>query len=144
MVALVGESGGGKSTVAALLERFYDVGGGGVFVDGVDVRRLDPKWLRGRALGYINQEPVLFAASVRENIRYGRPDATDQEVTHLKNIILFFVAVHATATYCMFDTHTITGYFPFSRSTKRPSPPTPTASSPPSPRDTTPSWASAA
>ncbi len=79
---MVGESGGGKSTVASLLERFYDAtdGGGGVYLDGIDVRELDPRWLRGRALGYIDQDPVLFATSVRENIRYGRPDASDEDV----------------------------------------------------------------
>lgn len=73
VVALVGSSGGGKSTVAALLERFYDVDGGSVTIDGQDVRSLDPTWLRGRAIGYINQEPILFATSILENIRYGRP-----------------------------------------------------------------------
>lgn len=80
MVALVGSSGGGKSTVASLLERFYDCNEGVITVDGVDIRKLNPKWLRGRAIGYINQEPVLFATSVMENIRYGRPSATDFEV----------------------------------------------------------------
>eukprot|EP00095_Tigriopus_kingsejongensis_P004287 maker-scaffold722_size106786-snap-gene-0.22 protein:Tk04287 transcript:maker-scaffold722_size106786-snap-gene-0.22-mRNA-1 annotation:"atp-binding cassette sub-family b member mitochondrial" len=80
MVALVGASGGGKSTVAALLERFYECSSGMITVDGVDVRELDPKWLRGRAIGYINQEPILFATSVMENIRYGRPSAQDHEV----------------------------------------------------------------
>lgn len=79
VVALVGSSGGGKSTVAALLERFYDVDGGSVTIDGRDIRSLDPTWLRGRAIGYINQEPILFATSIMENIRYGRPGATDQE-----------------------------------------------------------------
>lgn len=80
MVALVGLSGGGKSTLAVLLERFYDVTEGKITIDGIDLRDLDPTWLRGRAIGFINQEPVLFATSVMENIRYGRPDATDQEV----------------------------------------------------------------
>ncbi|XP_064600276.1 mitochondrial potassium channel ATP-binding subunit-like isoform X2 [Liolophura sinensis] len=80
VVALVGLSGGGKSTVAALLERFYDIDHGEITVDGKDIRTLDPTWLRGKAIGFINQEPVLFATSVMENIRYGRPDATDQEV----------------------------------------------------------------
>lgn len=79
-VALVGASGGGKSTVAALLERFYDINAGSVTIDGVNIGDLDPSWLRGRALGFINQEPVLFATSVLENIRYGRPDASDLEV----------------------------------------------------------------
>ncbi|XP_049787869.1 mitochondrial potassium channel ATP-binding subunit isoform X1 [Schistocerca cancellata] len=79
-VAIVGSSGSGKSTVAALLERFYDVDKGCISIDGVDIRNLDPSWLRGKAIGFINQEPVLFATSVMENIRYGRPDATDHEV----------------------------------------------------------------
>ncbi|KAL4703100.1 hypothetical protein ACJJTC_018137 [Scirpophaga incertulas] len=80
-VAIVGASGNGKSTIAALLERFYDVDSGMVTIDGVDVREFDSRWLRGRALGLISQEPVLFATSVRENIRYGKPEASDEEVT---------------------------------------------------------------
>ncbi|XP_041366382.1 mitochondrial potassium channel ATP-binding subunit-like [Gigantopelta aegis] len=80
VVALVGLSGGGKSTVAVLLERFYDVSNGKITLDGKDIRTLDPSWLRGKAMGFINQEPVLFATSVMENIRYGKPDATDVEV----------------------------------------------------------------
>nr|XP_049700797.1 mitochondrial potassium channel ATP-binding subunit isoform X1 [Helicoverpa armigera]XP_049700798.1 mitochondrial potassium channel ATP-binding subunit isoform X2 [Helicoverpa armigera]WRX06104.1 ABCB9 [Helicoverpa armigera] len=79
-VAIVGTSGNGKSTIAALLERFYDVDSGSVTLDGIDVRLMSGSWLRGRALGLIGQEPVLFATSVRENIRYGRPDASDDEV----------------------------------------------------------------
>ncbi|KAJ8337440.1 hypothetical protein SKAU_G00386600 [Synaphobranchus kaupii] len=79
-VAIVGESGGGKSTVAALLERFYDPGAGVVMLDGLDIRTLDPSWLRGKVIGFINQEPVLFGTSVMENIRFGKPEATDAEV----------------------------------------------------------------
>ncbi|XP_063308979.1 mitochondrial potassium channel ATP-binding subunit isoform X1 [Pelobates fuscus] len=79
-VAIVGQSGGGKSTVAALLERFYDPNQGAVHLDGVDIRSLDPSWLRGEIIGFINQEPVLFGTSIMENIRFGRPDATDEEV----------------------------------------------------------------
>ncbi|XP_077300096.1 mitochondrial potassium channel ATP-binding subunit [Arctopsyche grandis] len=85
-VAIVGTSGNGKSTIAALLERFYDVNDGKVTIDGHDVRNLDPNWLRGRALGYINQEPVLFATSIKENIRYGKPDASDFEVERAAKI----------------------------------------------------------
>lgn len=85
-VAIVGTSGNGKSTIAALLERFYDVNEGQVSIDGVDVREFDGKWLRGRALGLIGQEPVLFATTVRENIRYGRPEATDAEVMQAATI----------------------------------------------------------
>lgn len=79
-VAIVGESGGGKSTVAALLERFYDPSSGVVMLDGLDIRTLDPSWLRGHVIGFISQEPVLFGTSVMENIRFGKPSATDAEV----------------------------------------------------------------
>ncbi|CAD5126000.1 DgyrCDS14180 [Dimorphilus gyrociliatus] len=80
MVALCGLSGSGKSTIASLLERFYDVDEGSILIDNENIKDLDPKWLRRRAIGYISQEPVLFATSVRENIRYGRPEASDEEV----------------------------------------------------------------
>ncbi len=93
MVALVGESGGGKSTVAALLERFYDCQEGSVCVDGINVKQLDPRWLRGKAIGYIDQEPVLFATSVMENIRYGRPDAGDEEVSSFPVFILRLISM---------------------------------------------------
>ncbi|KAL8164740.1 UNVERIFIED_CONTAM: ATP-binding cassette, sub-B (MDR TAP), member 8 [Gekko kuhli] len=87
-VAIVGESGGGKSTVAALLERFYDPTAGTISLDGQDIRTLDPSWLRGEVIGFINQEPVLFSTSIMENIRFGKPDASDAEVyaaAHLAN-----------------------------------------------------------
>jgi ABC-type transport system involved in Fe-S cluster assembly fused permease/ATPase subunit len=60
--------------------RFYDVDEGSVTIDGVDIRELDPSWLRGNCIGFINQEPVLFATSIMENIRYGKPGASDNEV----------------------------------------------------------------
>jgi ATP-binding cassette subfamily B protein len=78
-VALVGPSGAGKSTVFQLLLRFYDPESGRVLVDGVDARDCDPRELR-RRFALVPQEPVLFGASVAENVRYGRPDATDAEV----------------------------------------------------------------
>jgi ATP-binding cassette subfamily B (MDR/TAP) protein 1 len=78
-VALVGESGGGKSTVISLLERFYDPLQGQVLLDGRDIRDLNVQWLRDQ-IGLVSQEPVLFAASIMENIRYGKPGATDEEV----------------------------------------------------------------
>eukprot|EP00794_Sanderia_malayensis_P016856 gene16856-18555_t len=80
VIALCGPSGSGKSTVAALLEKFYKVDSGSITIDGIDVNEIDPWWLRGELIGFINQEPVLFATSVMENIRYGKPDATDDEV----------------------------------------------------------------
>lgn len=79
-VALVGQSGGGKTTVASLLERFYDPTAGAVMLDGCDLRTLDPSWLRGHVIGFISQEPVLFGTTIMENIRFGKPDATDEEV----------------------------------------------------------------
>jgi ATP-binding cassette, subfamily B, bacterial len=77
-IALVGPSGAGKSTVAALLLRFYDPQEGAVRIDGVDVRDMDPRALR-RLIALVPQEPVVFAASVYDNVRYGRPEATRAE-----------------------------------------------------------------
>ncbi len=78
-VAFVGPSGAGKSTTFQLLLRFYDPLAGRVLIDGTDIARADPQAVRGR-IGLVPQETVLFGASARENIRYGRPDATDAEV----------------------------------------------------------------
>jgi ATP-binding cassette subfamily B protein len=78
-VALVGPSGAGKSTVFQLLLRFYDPQHGRILVDGVPLRELDPRELR-RRIALVPQEPVTFTASVAENIRYGRPEASDEEV----------------------------------------------------------------
>ena len=78
-VAFVGPSGAGKSTTFQLLLRFYDPAAGRVLVDGVDISRADPRALRQR-IGLVPQETMLFAASAKENIRYGRPGATDAEV----------------------------------------------------------------
>uniref|UniRef100_A0A8C8SDY8 Mitochondrial potassium channel ATP-binding subunit n=1 Tax=Pelusios castaneus TaxID=367368 RepID=A0A8C8SDY8_9SAUR len=79
-VAIVGQSGGGKSTVAALLERFYEPTQGAITLDGCDICTLDPSWLRGQIIGFISQEPVLFGTTIMENIRFGKPGATDAEV----------------------------------------------------------------
>ena len=78
-VALVGETGAGKSTVLKLLARFYDPICGSVALDGVDLRRLDLPTFRHH-LGYVPQEAFLFTGTVRDNIAYGRPDASDEEV----------------------------------------------------------------
>ena len=78
-VALVGPSGAGKTTVFQLLLRFYDPQSGKVLIDGVDVRAADPRAVRGR-IAVVPQDPVIFAASVWDNVRYGRPDASDGEV----------------------------------------------------------------
>ncbi|XP_056339548.1 mitochondrial potassium channel ATP-binding subunit [Oenanthe melanoleuca] len=79
-VAIVGPSGGGKSTVAALLERFYEPTAGTITLDGQDIAGLDPSWLRGQVIGFISQEPVLFGTTIMENIRFGKPEASDDEV----------------------------------------------------------------
>ncbi|KAI8393886.1 P-loop containing nucleoside triphosphate hydrolase protein [Radiomyces spectabilis] len=78
-VALCGPSGSGKSTIASLLERFYEPTDGHIYLDGQNLGTLDPSWLRNH-IGFINQEPVLFATTILENIRYGRPEATMEEV----------------------------------------------------------------
>jgi ATP-binding cassette, subfamily B, bacterial len=78
-VALVGQTGAGKSTMVKLIARFYDVTSGSLLVDGVDVRELDLAGYR-RQLGVVPQEPYLFPGTIRDAIAYGRPDATDAEV----------------------------------------------------------------
>ncbi len=92
-VAVVGHSGSGKSTLARLLYRFYDVGGGGISIDGSDLRMLTQDSVRA-AIGIVPQDTVLFNDSIRYNIRYGRPSASDAEVeeaarsAHIHDFIL--------------------------------------------------------
>ena len=78
-VALVGPSGGGKTTICSLLPRFYDVTAGKVTIDGKDVRDLSLKSLRNQ-IGMVQQDVYLFDGTIRENIAYGKPDATDEEI----------------------------------------------------------------
>ena len=78
-VAIVGPSGGGKSTLCQLIPRFYEVSDGAIRIDGEDVREITQSSLH-RAIGVVQQDVFLFADTVRENIRYGRPDATDEEI----------------------------------------------------------------
>jgi len=77
--ALVGSSGSGKTTMCHLLPRFYDVTGGCITIDGIDIRKIKQQSLR-RQIGIIQQDVFMFAGTVKDNIRYGRPDATDAEV----------------------------------------------------------------
>ncbi|KAG6578615.1 ABC transporter B family member 15, partial [Cucurbita argyrosperma subsp. sororia] len=78
-VALVGGSGSGKSTVISLLQRFYDPLGGSILMDGVGIEKLQLKWLRSQ-MGLVSQEPALFATSIKENILFGKEDATMDEI----------------------------------------------------------------
>ena len=74
--AFVGDSGCGKSTIFQLMMRFYDPDQGSITLDGVDLRQLDLQWLRSQ-IGYVGQEPALFAMSLRENLMCGYPEASD-------------------------------------------------------------------
>lgn len=78
-VAIVGPSGGGKSTVVQMIERFYDPIEGSVMYEGVDIRDLNIKWYRDQ-IGFVGQEPTLFNTTIGQNIKYGYPDATQSEV----------------------------------------------------------------
>jgi len=78
-VALVGPSGSGKTTIVSLIPRFYDINTGGIRIDGYDVRDVTIRSLR-RHIGMVLQDPILFSGSVRENILYGRPEATEEEI----------------------------------------------------------------
>jgi ATP-binding cassette subfamily B protein len=79
VVAFVGRSGSGKSTLLQLLLRFYDPSGGRILLDDTDLRHVDPSWLR-HEIGAVLQEPVLFSRTIAENIRFGRPQATEGDV----------------------------------------------------------------
>ncbi|MFH9721991.1 ABC transporter ATP-binding protein [Streptomyces sp. NPDC017254] len=79
--AIIGSTGSGKSTLLGLVPRLFDATGGEVLVDGVDVRRLDPD-LMARTVGLVPQKPYLFSGTVATNLRYGKPDATDEELWH--------------------------------------------------------------
>lgn len=81
VTAIIGGTGSGKSTLISLIPRFYDVDSGSVLVNGVDVREMTQKELREK-IGFVPQKPVLFSGSVAENIRYGKIDASDEEVMH--------------------------------------------------------------
>lgn len=78
-VALVGTSGAGKTTLCSLIPRFYDVSGGSILLDGTDIRKIRLKDLR-RQIGIVQQDVYLFAGTIMDNIRYGKPDAADEEV----------------------------------------------------------------
>ncbi len=78
-IALVGDTGAGKTTVVSLLNRFYEIWGGAIKIDGIDIRDVTQESLRSR-IGLVLQDPFLFMGTVRDNIRYGRPDATDEEI----------------------------------------------------------------
>ena len=84
-VALAGTSGNGKSTIARLIARLYDAQGGTVFVDGTDVRDLKLKSLRSSVI-FVPQDPILFDVTLRENLRYGNPRATDEELSHVTKL----------------------------------------------------------
>ncbi|WP_418956913.1 ABC transporter ATP-binding protein [Streptomyces tritici] len=79
--AIIGSTGSGKSTLLGLVPRLFDATGGQVLVDGVDVRTLDPE-LMARTVGLVPQKPYLFSGTVATNLRYGKPDATDEELWH--------------------------------------------------------------
>lgn len=79
VVALVGSSGGGKTTVSSLIPRFYDPSSGEVRIDGVDLKKLKLSWIRDQ-IGIVSQEPILISSTIEENIRYARPDASFAEI----------------------------------------------------------------
>lgn len=88
-IALMGESGCGKSTILQLMLRLYDPDEGRVLIDGIDLKEIDLEWLRDK-LGYVGQEPVLFAGSIIENMRLYAPNASDQDIeAALKNAEIY-------------------------------------------------------
>ena len=86
MVALVGETGAGKSTIVNLLCRFFEPTSGRILIDGRDYRERSQLWLHSN-LGYVLQSPHLFSGSIADNIRYGKLDATDEQVRHAAELV---------------------------------------------------------
>ncbi|WIJ26037.1 ABC transporter transmembrane domain-containing protein [Devosia sp. RR2S18] len=103
-VALVGPSGSGKSTTLSLLQRFYDITSGSIRVDGIDLRDVRLSDLRQR-FAYVEQEPTIFAGTIAENIRFGKPDATDAEVEAAARAAL----VHEFVSDLPLGYHTVVG-----------------------------------
>jgi ATP-binding cassette subfamily B protein len=85
VTAIIGGTGSGKSTLVSLIPRFYDIDSGSILVDGVDVREMSQEHLRAK-IGFVPQKAVLFSGTIAENIRYGKEDATDEEVQHAADI----------------------------------------------------------
>jgi len=85
VTAIIGGTGAGKSTLVSLIPRFYDVDSGHVLLDGVDVRDMSQAYMRTK-LGFVPQKAVLFSGTIAENIRYGKKDATDEEVRHAADV----------------------------------------------------------
>jgi ABC-type multidrug transport system fused ATPase/permease subunit len=85
-IAFVGQTGAGKSTMTALISRLYEVSEGRILIDGIDVRRVTHESLASQ-MGVVLQEPYLFSGTIRENIRYGRLDATDDEVEEAARVV---------------------------------------------------------
>src|SRR6202022_1237580 len=85
VTAIIGGTGSGKSTLVNLIPRFYDVDSGRVLVDGVDVREMSQEHLRSK-IGLVPQKTVLFSGTIAENIRYGKEDASDEEIRHAAEV----------------------------------------------------------
>lgn len=85
ITAVIGGTGSGKSTLVNLIPRFYDVASGAVLVDGVDVREMNQESLRHK-IGFVPQQAILFSGSISENIRYGKEDASDEEIRHAAEV----------------------------------------------------------
>jgi ATP-binding cassette subfamily B protein len=85
VTAIIGGTGAGKSTLVSLIPRFYDIDSGSILVDGVDVREMSQAHLRAK-IGFVPQKAVLFSGTIAENIRYGKQDAFDEEVSHAAEV----------------------------------------------------------
>jgi len=85
VTAIIGGTGSGKSTLVNLIPRFYDVDSGSILVDGIDIREVSQKNLRGK-IGFVPQKAVLFTGTIKDNIKYGKEDATDEEIKYAAEI----------------------------------------------------------
>jgi ATP-binding cassette subfamily B protein len=85
ITAIIGGTGSGKSTLIGLIPRFYDIDSGNILVDGVDIREVSQESLRAK-IGFVPQKAILFTGTINDNIRYGKDDATDEEIRHAADV----------------------------------------------------------
>jgi len=103
-IALVGASGCGKSTVIQLIQRFYDPLEGCVEIDGIDIREMNVNWLRNH-IGLVSQEPILFAKTIAENIRYGRDGITQEDIEKAATDANAYDFINELPNVCDADKH---------------------------------------
>ena len=112
ITAIIGGTGSGKSSILNMIPRFYDAAEGEVLVDGIDVRQMNDEELRSK-IGYVPQKAMLFTGTIRDNILYGKEDATDEEICHALDIAQATDFVSFSYPYCFLSSITLSSFISF-------------------------------